>query len=157
MHVPLEKRINPITSCVNLLATHEWRGNLKQGHNYCICTEYEQLLVFTRISVITHGEHYFCTEWQGIQLFSTILLFLMIQVTSDFQRFSWNWVVSVPTEGEINSQQHMKRLLSQSLSDYVEVTGLFPGLAVHHYICQLSFIMHKDMMIHFYVPPHISL
>lgn len=73
----------------------------------------------------------------------------MIEVTSDFQRFPWNWVVSVPTEGETDSQQQMKRVTSQPLSDDGEVMGLFLGLAVDHYIHQLSFTMHKDTMIHF--------
>lgn len=88
--------------------------------------------------------------------FSMILMFPVTEVTSDFQRFHTNSMVSLPTELEIDSQQSLKEWY-HCLSDYEEDLDLFLGLAVDCYICQLSFTMHKNMATHFHLPPYISL
>lgn len=65
--IPLERKLINITFYDNLSAVHIWRGSFKQEHDYCICTEYKSLLVFTRILVITQHRTSSCIEMQGIQ------------------------------------------------------------------------------------------
>lgn len=65
--IPLERKLINITPYANLSAVHIRRGNFKHGHDYCICTGYKSLLVFTRILVITQHRTSSCTEMQGTQ------------------------------------------------------------------------------------------
>lgn len=64
-------------------------------------------------------------------------VFLVNEVTSDFQGSHWNsglcphWMTDLP--------RNLRRLMSQGFSDY----GSFLGLAVGCYVCQLSFTKYK--------------
>lgn len=110
--IPLERKLINITSYDNLSDVHIWRGSFKQEHDYCICTEYKSLLVFTRILVISQHRTSSFIEMQGIQHDSDVP---SDKVTSDFQRFHTNSMVSLPSELEIDRQQSLKRVISLSV------------------------------------------
>ena len=101
---------------------------------------------------LLNTEQHLYIERQGIQLCNKIVVFLTKEVTLDFQGFHWNRV-ALSLQNERETYNRIWRVVSQALSNYGKDMGLFLGLTVDCYTCQLSLTMHRNMMIHFYCPP----
>lgn len=94
-------------------------------------------------------------EGQGIQLCNNTVVFLMREA-SGFSRIPLKQSGLCPYR-MTETHNRIWREWYQALLDCREGMGLFLGLAVDCSICQLSIAMHKNMLIHLYLPPHISL